>query len=235
MLESQNKIGVCGYQFKNEIIKLGIPKQNVFIFSNMVDTNIYFDKFHISMKPKTMNILFCAHPLIKEKGIIEFLHSIPFIIDDYPNCNFLIMGGGNYINNFTLEAQKLNIQSKVNFLGYVSLKKKIEIFKNSKILIFPSYSEGFPSTVIEAMASGVAIISTSVGGLSSAIKDGENGFIINSLPPIPAEIALKTKLLINNKELLQTMMNDNFLQAKNKYDVKVVTKKFENEYVNIIN
>ena len=97
-------------------------------------------------------------------------------------------------------------------------------------MIFPSYTEGFPSTVLEAMAAGLPVIATPVGGIADAIADGQNGYILRSMPPEPNEIASKVILLIENPELMAKMGKQNLKDVKDKYDIEVVTTRIGKMY-----
>ena len=104
--------------------------------------------------------------------------------------------------------QKLG--SRLVFHGYVSGEEKREIFRNSDILVLPSYGEGMPIVIMEAMASGCAIVSTKVGAIPEVIKE-RNGILHE-----PGDVsALSTALmkLIENKELLSEIKQTNYRES----------------------
>jgi len=113
------------------------------------------------------------------------------------------------------------------------LKRRLKYLKHH-ILVFPSYTEGFPSTVLEAMASRMAIITTPVGGLVNAIVDKENGLIIRSMPPDNFEIATRVNELLSNHLLLRKMMDKNYAEVREKYSVKNITGQFSEKYKDVI-
>lgn len=232
LMNKQDSIGVLANDFKNKLVTLGIDPDKIFIFSTMVESKTFFpeiDKFDTD----SFNILFCAHPLRKKKGIFEFISSIPLIIDKYPKTKFIILGSGDKINLLKKKSEMLKIVDYIEFKGYVRGNVKIEIFKNSHILILPSYTEGLPSTVLEAMAAGMAIVATPVGGLAETLKDKKQGLIIKSMPPNPEEIAEKIIELIRNPFLIKKMSENNLLEVKEKYDIDVIIKKFSSVYLKI--
>jgi len=221
LLEKQNIIGVSANQFKKGLISLGVKPENIFLFSTMVEKEKYYPKLKNEERP--YKIIFCANPLRKEKGIYELLHAIPLIVKAHQDIEFIIIGGGEILHELTEESKRLNICEHIRFAGYISTEEKINIFQSSHILIFPSYTEGFPSTILEAMAAGLPIVATPVGGIADALRDGENGYIINSMPPKPNEIASKTIRLLKNPELVKKMSLRNLKDIKDKYDVEIVT------------
>ena len=69
-----------------------------------------------------------------------------------------------------------NLLEKVTFPGWVRGKQKEKLLQESAVFLFPSYHEGMPMAVLEAMGYGLGIVTTKVGGIPKLIQDGENGF-----------------------------------------------------------
>ena len=90
------------------------------------------------------------------------------------------------------------------------------------IFVLPSLSEGFPMVILEAMASGLPIVTTKVGGLPEIVLDGENGFIAR--PEDPEEIARKVQLLLEDNDLRARMAQNNRNKAGHYTWEKVVDK-----------
>ncbi len=82
----------------------------------------------------------------------------------------------------------------------------------SDVLVLPSLSEGFPVTILEAMASGLSIVATTVGGLPEIVKDGENGFLVE--PNNYGQIAEKVILLLEDEELRYKISKNNKERTK---------------------
>jgi glycosyltransferase involved in cell wall biosynthesis len=113
-------------------------------------------------------------------------------------------------------------------LGWVSDSEKWAIYQKADLLILPSYEEGLPYVIIEAMASGLPIISTPVGGIPEVIKEGINGFLIN--PGDYEALANRIIQLVQNKELRLTIGHKNQEDAKNKYAQEQIFLNLENIY-----
>jgi len=124
----------------------------------------------------------------------------------------------------------LHLQPAYNYLGYKEGEEKIIIFKTSHIFAYPSYTEGFPLVILEAMAAGMPLVTTPVGGLADVIEDRKHGFLVKSMPPDPEEVAEKIIALIGDPELMKKMSENNLREAKEKYDVKVVVRDIEELY-----
>ena len=126
------------------------------------------------------------------------------------------------------------IEKNVEFTGYISYDKKVELFKNSHIFLFPTFhGEGFPTVILEAMAAGLPVVTTATAGLIDVIKDGREGFIINSIPPNPNDISEKIIRLIEDPNLIERISKNNQKRVKDEFDVKVISKKIVEMYNNL--
>ncbi len=212
---------VSANQFKKELIDLGIESQKIFVSSSMVESKKYHQKIKKFDLPP-YEILFCSS-MIKPKGIYELLDSIPFVIQEYPGTIFTFIGNGIELYNLKEKSKELQIENNVEFTGYISNTEKIRLFKKAHVFVLPSHTEGFPTVVLEAMAAGIPLVVTPVGGLIDVILEGVNGEIIKSMPPRPKEIGEKIIKLISNPNLMKKMNENNKKMVIEKYDAKVIS------------
>lgn len=91
----------------------------------------------------------------------------------------------------------------MEFLGAVYGNEKLEVFRSCDFFLLPSYNEGFPIAIIEAMSAGLPIITTPVGGIPDVIKDEQSGFLIN--PGDYASMAQRILTLASNSSLRKRM------------------------------
>ena len=116
----------------------------------------------------------------------------------------------------------------MKFLGYLTGKEKTNCFLLSDLMVVPSViakggdTEGLPVTIMEGMASGLAVITTDVGGIKNIIKDKKNGILIQEKNS--KQIAEKIIYLINNKKLKEKISKNALLTSK-EYDWKIIGKK----------
>ncbi|NFO34808.1 glycosyltransferase family 4 protein [Clostridium botulinum] len=187
-------------------------------FVKCVDKTVRFNT-------KEVNILFLA-VLIKRKGIFDLVEAIKLLLKDINGYKIkvIIAGTGREENNIKEKIKELGIEASFDFKGWVQNNKKQKILENSQIFVLPSYNEGLPVSILEAMSYGLPIISTNVGSIEDAVIDNYNGTIIK-----PGDInALKEemKTLIENK-------NKWNMYSKNSKDI--VYKKYNQEnYFNTI-
>lgn len=217
-------------QFRRNLVDLGVDNSKIYVLSTFVESKKYYPGRKEFFPP--FKVLFCAQ-MYKNKGPFELLAAIPRIIKKYPDTKFIFVGKGNDLENLKEKAKEMGIKENIGFTGFKSGHEKIEIFQRTNIFVYPSYTEGFPTVILEAMAAGMPLVTTSVGGLADALEDGKQGLIIKSMPPEPEEIADKIVKLIGNPELMKKMSKNNLKEAKEKYDVKVVTRNIEKIYLSL--
>lgn len=133
------------------------------------------------------------------KGPDVLLKTIPAIVEKNSNVRFVFAGGGNsqqYINM----ARDLGISNYVRFPGYLNQSEKLAYLQASEVFVLPSRMECFPLVCLEAMASGLPVIASNVGGIPDAIKDNENGLLI---PPEDHQALSNSILMLLNDDKLR--------------------------------
>ena len=175
--------------------------KNKFLSPNFVDLTEFKD-----LRPKNKSIvkkrIICLYVgrFEKEKGIKVLLNSIKILSDEKEEIELLMVGDGSlktWVENFIIE----NNLKNVKLLGKFSHKEMPKIYNSADIFILPSYTEGSPASLIEAMSCGTASIATAVGECKKIIKNGENGILTPSGDPYKISEAIK--LILNNKDLLK--------------------------------
>jgi glycosyltransferase involved in cell wall biosynthesis len=207
-----------------------ITKKKVIAIFNGVDFNIF--KYKMNYKEqlrlhKNGKAVLTVGALGDDKGTYNILKAIPLVIKNDSEVIFYFVGRGN-ISKFTDISQKQGIEKHVKLLGAVSDDKKIKLYLSSGIFILPSYKEGQPISIIEAMAAGLPVVSTTVGSIPEIIREGENGFLIE--PGDYKGLAEKIIHLLRNDEIREKIGKINYETAREKYDVRRVYKEIAEVY-----
>jgi glycosyltransferase involved in cell wall biosynthesis len=147
-------------------------------------------------------ILFLGH-LGERKGIFELLEMLGENKKDFSGKLKLNIGGNGNVEKIKKIIKKENIEDIVTFHGWVSGLEKKQLLRDSHIFILPSYNEGVPISILEAMSYGLPIISTPVGGIPDVVKNGKNGILIE--PGNKLEMRQALKKLIGDDGLLEKM------------------------------
>lgn len=150
-------------------------------------------------KPGT--VLFLGN-IRKQKGVYDLLDAAVKVAADYPEFR-LLLGGDGEIKQAQIYAENLGIGNKVELLGWIKGADKERYLAEAMIYVLPSYNEGLPMSILEAMAVGLPILSTSVGGIPEAITDGVEGFLIK--PGNVDELSIRLSQLIGDTALAQHM------------------------------
>ena len=165
--------------------------------------------------------LFVAR-VVKMKGVEDAIKAAQIICKKFPNFVLNIVGGGedSYILSLKKLAVDLNISKNVNFLGYVSEKKKYSLYRQSHFLFHPSFKEGFGLTVLEAGLVKTPSIVRGGSSLDELVKDNKNGFVVNNY----REMATKFINSINNKKVYNHLCLEAYKNANNYLWPKVLQK-----------
>ncbi|MDM5157371.1 glycosyltransferase family 4 protein [Bacillus sp. DX1.1] len=145
--------------------------RNVKVIYNAIDSK----KFNLSNLDE-QNILFMGR-IGTRKGIYDLVDIIPQIIEDFPNVKLHIAGDGD-LQTLKRRIEELNINSSICIHGWINHNQKVQLLEQSSIFTLPSYNEGLPVSILEAMAAGLPVISTNIGGIPEQIDNAYNGFII---------------------------------------------------------
>lgn len=219
----------CIFVLANEFAKIirswGVTKP-IHLTTTKVDDKL-IKSFDINTrKGGIKNILFLAR-VTKEKGIFIAIETFRQIQKTYPYLQFHIVGDGPALNEAKSICTKNNIVN-IHFCGILSGEKLIEQYKKADLYLFPTFhAEGMPTSVLEAMAFGLPIITRPVGGLLDFFVDGKMGRLIDSLDPndfasvimdyMQKTVEVKRISLFNHEYALKHFM------------ASIVAKKIENE------
>lgn len=158
--------------------------------------------------------------LLGDKGVREYAQAAEQVKQQYPDAQFDLVGWVDVNPNSIaqVELDQWVAAGTVNFLGRLSDVRPA--IKDCSVYVLPSYREGTPRTVLEAMAMGRAVITTDAPGCRETVVDGDNGFLI----PVKDADALAQAMLrfIEQPELIAQMGERSRVIAEEKYDVHKV-------------
>jgi glycosyltransferase involved in cell wall biosynthesis len=145
--------------------------------------------------------IFAAGRLCKEKGFHVLLEALPRVIEEKSDISLIIAGSGPYTKHLKAICHRLDLNQHVRFVGRIPFIEMNEFYADADLVIVPSvFTEPLGRSVLEAMASGKAIIASAVGAIPELLDDRESGWLI---PPENSE-ALSLAIL--------TLIKDNYLR-----------------------
>jgi glycosyltransferase involved in cell wall biosynthesis len=139
--------------------------------------------------------------LVEQKGFHLVLNAAPQILKQFPKARFIIVGDGPYREELTSLSRRLGIESSVRFLG--QREDMPGIYRSLDVFVLPSFNEGMPVTLLEAMAAGIPSIATRVGAVPSVIDDRRTGLLVEQGRVEPLQSALVE--LLNAPQLQLTL------------------------------
>ena len=204
-----------------DFLNLGrYKKKLVTTGARYIDTNLFQIKKELDERKDLVGYI---GRLEEGKGVMNFVKAIPLILEKQDNLEFFLGGHGPLSDRIKNELENNNLSQKVELKGWISHDKVAEYLNELKLFILPSYSEGLPTGILEAMACGTPVLATPVGGIPDVIKDGETGFIIEvNSPECIAENILK---VLNHPHLDEIVKNARKV-IEEEYDYRVAVKRY---------
>lgn len=215
---------VLANEFKDIICEWGVTVP-IHLTTTKVDDRL-IKNFDINSRTgKIENILFLAR-ITKEKGIFIALKSFGQLQKRYPNLTFTVVGDGPALNEAKILCKELQI-TNVIFYGALSGKDLIEQFRKADLYFFPTFhAEGMPTSVLEAMAFGLPVISRPVGGLCDFFINGKMGYLLDSLEPEDFADRLEALLKLDSSEVKKISQTNHFY-AKEHFLASSVARSIE--------
>lgn len=166
------------------------------------------------------------------KGIYDLIQSVKAIYDQFPELE-IFCGGDGEVDLVRNKVEDQGMSKRVHILGWVGPQERSELLNRCQIYILPSYAEGLPVAIIEAMEANLAIIATRVGGIPEMIQDGKNGLLITP-GDIDGMTAALTSLISNSRlrSQLGGAARETFLST---YSEEKVIPQFEAIYRDLTN
>jgi glycosyltransferase involved in cell wall biosynthesis len=119
--------------------------------------------------------LLCVARLIERKGQRYLIQAVKQLVMNGNNIVLDLIGTGDSEGDYRALVRKLDLENKVNFLGYIPREEIPRYYTRADIFILPSFNEGMSVATLEAMASGLPVIVTRVGGMEELVVEGVNG------------------------------------------------------------
>ena len=164
------------------------------------------------------------------KGVDYFIQSIPIINKEIRNAKFVILGDGPMRKDLESLACRLDISDSVFFAGNRS--NVSELLKIFDVFVNPSLSEGSSNAIIEAMATGLPVVATNVGGNKEMVDHGKSGFLV---PQKDKEKLAESVIHILKDDVLRLEMSRNSrLLVEEKHNFYKMIKQLEDYYTDII-
>jgi glycosyltransferase involved in cell wall biosynthesis len=111
----------------------------------------------------------------RAKGFDEVLEVLPSLLEDFPTLTYCLAGDGTDRARLEQKAEKLGVRDKTVFTGYVPEEQKLDLYRLTDLFVMPSRLEGFGYVFLEALATGIPVVASSVDGSREAVRGGAWG------------------------------------------------------------
>ncbi len=179
-------------------------------------------KNKLNLKPDD-KIIITTSRLVEKNAVNDIIEALKYLPE---NIKLLILGTGPLEKELKLKAKSYKLEARIIFLGHIKPREVSNYLVISDVFVRPSLSEGLGSSFLEAMAAGVPVIATPIGGIPDFLKDGETGLFckVNN----PQSIAEKVMEYINNPDRTDKIVENAQKLVREKYDWNLIAEKMRN-------
>ena len=187
MLERSNRIiGVSDFTRRELLQYYKVKADKIRVIHNGVDTHKFKPatdkrkvKEEVGLNPDEIAILSVGR-LYARKGLFTLIESMPAIVKRFRNAKFVISGKGqsNEMKKLVAHATRLGVKNNLVFTGYFPDKKLPKLYQAADVFAFSTFYENLPFAVLEALSTGLPVVTTNVGGIPEMIDSGKNGFLV---------------------------------------------------------
>jgi glycosyltransferase involved in cell wall biosynthesis len=233
ILRLADQLAVCSEIQKRGFIPFGL-EDRVMVMPNMVGRNrtserdrlLTRDEFKIP--PKAFVVLFVSAQFHQAKGVGELLDAVA-VLSKESRFFLAVMAGGGSADPDIL--QRIRTEKKNGHLlltGHLDLDQLQRLYASVDLFVLPSYTEGLPLSVLEAMAAGLPVVATPVGGIPDAVQDGFNGYLV----PVGDGVMLAGRIShLAKKPFLRKKMGKRSLERfEKKFEISVVAVRYDKIY-----
>lgn len=189
-----DRLIVLSRSWKEYFTSIGVKETKIHILNNIVSPPIAANKLHNDDK---LHLMYMGE-ISNRKGAFDLLKAIADERDYFKDKLLLRIGGNEVDGNIKAFIRDNGLSEFVSYEGWISGLKKVDCLTWEDVYILPSYNEGLPIAILEAMSFKHPVISTFVGGIPEIIVNGKNGLLIE--PGDTRAIARAIKFYIMNKE-----------------------------------
>lgn len=198
--------------------KLNFNPKNIEIVPNIID----YPSLSNSKKDDTILILLFLGMIGQRKGIFDLLEVISNNKGKYIGKIKLVIGGNGEVERLSNIIRDKRLEDLIEFVGWITDEKKIAWLQKANIYILPSYNEGLPISILEALSYGQSIIASNVGGISEIVFPYINGILIE--PGNLSEIESAINFFIKNPEVMKIYGAESIQVSKKYFPESVVSE-----------
>jgi phosphatidylinositol alpha-1,6-mannosyltransferase len=206
-----------------------LPQKRIEVIPNGIEVDL-FKPCRCSDDDNCRHLFITVSRLVNRKGIDLVLRALKELNDD--SIELLIVGTGNYERQLKLLVQQFGLEDTVRFHGYCPREELPDLYNKACAFILPSHTESFGMVFAEAMACGLPVIGTNIGGIVDLVED-DCGILVDSNDVEQIKQAILQ--IKRSEELRQSMGECGQKRVKTHFTWEAVTDRYEALYVDALN
>jgi len=201
--------------------------------TEILQNGVYAERFraHHTLPANLNRFLFLGR-LGQRKGVYDLLEAIRRLVHEQGHSGLVFyLAGDGELQQVEEIITKQQLQQQVQLLGWLNEQQKLEWFSRVDTMVLPSYNEGLPMAILEAMAAGKIIISSTVGGIPELVKHQENGFLIT--PGDVEALSNYIRYVVEHPAEMQQMAVRNMQKIDSQYNLAKINARLAEIYAEI--
>jgi glycosyltransferase involved in cell wall biosynthesis len=211
-----------------------LPENHIIRKTWYIDNPVADSFFEIDRRPEPARI-FCCCRIRPLKNIVGMIKAFAIIKKEFSQASLYIAGAADddYFKECEKEIATNNLDSSVHLLGNISIEAVKSQLSKANCLVLSSFQENSPLTIAEAMAAGVPVAASRVGGIPEMVEDGKTGFLID--PYDTNDIRRAVSKILSDDSLIRSMGKRTKEIARERYMASSVAERTMKVYREILN
>ncbi len=218
----KNMFNVISESTAQDMVDRGLSRERISIIHCGIDSQFY--KHDRSVEKYSDPTILYLGRIKKYKSIQHLVTAFQKIKEKLPTAKLIIVGAGDYRDQLKSQAKSLQINESVEFAGFVSKEKKLEILRKSHVAVLPSLKEGWGLTNIEANAVGTTVVAADSPGLRDSVSNNVSGMLYEY--GNIDQLTEKLLIILRDKELRERLQVG-ALEWSKQFDWDIAAKEFE--------
>ncbi len=209
------------------VLNCGLKEEHVFVLPNPVELPAQVP----NRTNKTKVCLVFFGRIGQRKGAFDLIQAFAALPAEQKDCTELILAGDGEVEQGRKLVESLNLQDHITFVGWINSEQRDALLLKADVFVLPSYNEGLPMALLEAMGWGLPVITTPVGGIPELVTSEKNGLLVT--PGDVQQLSKAMKFLIEN-EPLRLSLGSAARASVIRFDVKSYTASLINIYLSTL-
>jgi len=211
------------------VAKKVIIPQKLRVIPNGVDLP-KFNSTHRRSRPKDVFTWVAIGRLVPQKDFLTLIEAFKRVADVFPRSSLEIVGDGPLRKKLEDKSRDMGIENKVRVAGIC--ESIPALLARANALVLSSVWEGMPNVILEAMAAGLPVVATDVGGVQELVTDGENGFLVPPKNSVALADAMTRLMKLTEEE--RERMGRRGKEIARRYDIEKIAKQWEKLFKEVL-